>query len=287
MPTRSFLAMAALVTLAGCGGEPAARPDPSPASTPGARGEAQRIESIKADCMKSKGFRYVPFVRPETTGTQDDRKRAAGDYETLRAHRAKYGFGVSSILVHRDPGGGRAEMPENPNYAIRQDLSPAQQKTYAKTSDACEAQAIKQVTGETVTSADDWNLKRNVAVSRTLRRELDGDPELVRLATAMADCMRAKGHQITSISPMDMEEWGRMTFGRRLHELARKENPDIPAYDPENGQGYLPSRLTPAEQRQFLDQEVKAALDDLECGKDFRVAFRPKHDEVSARLWQE
>ncbi|MEU8109684.1 hypothetical protein AB0C18_38880 [Nonomuraea muscovyensis] len=285
MIVRSAPAVAALaLVLGGCATSTATPPSATSTSTSTSRQDREhQVQVLKADCMKGKGFRYVPFVYPDTPPSEEDRRLQSGDYEADKAYRAKYGFGISSILVYRDGLPGSVTPPENPNHAIRNDLSDTQQKAYAKASDACEAQSIKKVTGMDVTSAHDHGLKVNVLISRRMRSEVDGDPQLVRLAAAMADCMVAKGHRMTSAKPLDVAKWGGAMIGRELHELARKDDESIPAYDPDNGSGYLP-KLSPAEARRFLDREIRLALDDLECGKDFYRVYRPKAEKIAAEV---
>ncbi|MGI5488014.1 hypothetical protein [Microtetraspora malaysiensis] len=235
--------------------------------------------------MKTKGFRYVPWARPTLAASDEDEKRTSGDYAAEKAYRSKNGFNVASLLAYRpDQEASKADtQPVDPNYAIRRDLSPAQQEVYETTSDTCEAQAIKQVTGKVVKSKDDWTIQANVMISRRWKRDLDGDPELAGLASEMADCMTAKGYRLSGTTPTAVAFWGETTFRKEMHELARKEDKSIPAFDPEQQMAYLP-HLTPAEARRLLDREIKAALDDLECGKRFYPVFRPKSDEVARQV---
>jgi hypothetical protein len=45
--------------------------------------------------------------------------------------------------------------------------------------------------------------------------------------------------------------------------------------------------ITPEEARPYLNKEIKAALDDLECGKDFYPAFMPKDEAVGQQINEE
>jgi hypothetical protein len=49
----------------------------------------------------------------------------------------------------------------------------------------------------------------------------------------------------------------------------------------------LRSNLKPAQARPYLAEEIKAALKDLECGKDFYPAYAPKAMEITSRVFQE
>ncbi|WP_433519512.1 hypothetical protein ACQP2T_30585 [Nonomuraea sp. CA-143628] len=44
--------------------------------------------------------------------------------------------------------------------------------------------------------------------------------------------------------------------------------------------------LKPARARPYLDKEIKAALKDLRCGKDFYPAYSPKAIEITSRVYQ-
>ncbi|MEU7836809.1 hypothetical protein [Nonomuraea sp. NPDC049129] len=130
-------------------------------------------------------------------------------------------------------------------------------------------------------SEQDWFEQVDKLVEQREKRELDGDPRLVELASAMADCMAAKGYQTAAKNPINMETWGQLTFMKELHEPARKEGGrDIPPYT-STGPWYQPTHLPDADPRRYLAKEVKMALDDLECGKDFYAAYLPKSVQVA------
>ncbi|MEV4186201.1 hypothetical protein AB0J28_32715 [Streptosporangium canum] len=44
--------------------------------------------------------------------------------------------------------------------------------------------------------------------------------------------------------------------------------------------------LSPDEARPYLVGEVKAALDDLECGRDFHAAFKPRQQKIHDRVYR-
>ncbi|MBT2234651.1 hypothetical protein [Nonomuraea sp. NEAU-A123] len=199
----------------------------------------------------------------------------------MAAYRAKWGFSVFSALIYHK-GRASGDRPLDPNSSLRLDLSDTQRQAYDKASDACEAQAVGQVTGKTVTSEGDWFDQVDKLQAQRVKRELDGDGRLVELASAMADCMAGKGYQITSKNPTSIVDWGAMLFRREMHELARKEGgDDVPPYNP--NMWYAPTHLQPAAAQRFLDREIKTALDDLECGKAFYVAYLPRAEEIVQR----
>ena len=141
---KTALLLVATAVLSGCGGdaEPTAK-SASPASKPAATTQEKRrqFQSVKADCMKQKGFKYIAYVPAEDPDTEGERKRRAGDYEALKAQRAKYGFGVFSLFVYPKGPDAPDSMPDlsgdDPNDKIRAKLSPAQRTSYWKAMTAC------------------------------------------------------------------------------------------------------------------------------------------------------
>ncbi|MEV0348899.1 hypothetical protein AB0H88_24245 [Nonomuraea sp. NPDC050680] len=63
-------------------------------------------------------------------------------------------------------------------------------------------------------------------------------------------------------------------------------NDDIPDKGLPDGQYYEP-RIPVNTARQYLNREIKAALDDLECGKDFYAAYLPRNAEIVRRVERE
>lgn len=272
MPKRSSTLAALAVAAAACGSTSATTPAPPAPSPSHARDVYREIDGAKADCMKEKGFKYVAWTPPEPPMTEEDKMRASTDYAVMKAYRAEHGFGIVSVLVHpRD--GAQGDQPRNPNYKIVKDLSPAQRKAYAIQGEKCHVQAIKQITGEDVRSPEEWSRRHDKDLETRKKRALDGDPELVEQAAAMAGCMTTKGYRIGATTPTAMRDWGFLLFSKELHELARKEDKTIPAFDPETGTGNFPTGLTEGEKQAILKREIKTALDDLECGKDFHPAM--------------
>ncbi|GGQ26280.1 hypothetical protein [Streptosporangium pseudovulgare] len=279
MPRRSLAALAVLCALAGCGTSPSAR-----SATPSAPPDdtARRIQSVLADCMKGEGFTYVPFVPPPPSLPEGMQKAAGGDYAAMKAERSKTGFGVFSTLVYPHDFTDIGEPGADPNWKIQRDLSPAQQKAYDKAETSCQGRAITKVTGKVVRSEEDRFTQLNQVIDQTVRRELDGDPALAELASAMSGCLSRQGYKVTSAKPTDMALRGERAFTAQKDEVAK--NDDIPDTDLPEGKYYDPTHLSASEARRHLDQEIKAALDDLECGKDFYPAYLPKFHEIVRRV---
>lgn len=286
---RTLLPLAALALLCGCGGA-AETAAPSPSAT---SDKKHRLEAAKADCMKQQGFKYVPYVsRPQVQDTDESRKRAAGDYQAMRKFREKYGFGIFATYVYPKEMGNPAVKPDdpqvNPNWAIQSSLSKAQMGAYRKALDTCVVTAANQVLGLKLKPGTDYYAEQYDARRRELKSGVNGDPELIRLAGAMAACLKGKGHAISDATPLAMAERGPETFRVQEDRLGRAQRDDVPDVAPPVKEGeppmtYAPT-LTPEEARPYLNREIKAALDDLECGRDFYPAYLPRQAAIDEQV---
>lgn len=274
-------AAAALAALSGCGGAAeSAAPAPSPT-----KDRKHQVEAAKADCMKQKGFKYVAYVAPEPPESEESRSRASGNYQAMRKYRAKYGFGVFAIHVYpkelRNP---QVEPEPNPNMKIQSGLSKAQHQSYRKAMDACQTTAVKQVLGLDLKPGMDYYNEHGLAVNRALKSTINSDPKLMELAGAMATCLKGKGYAVGDTAPVAMSERGQKAFLAQEDKLGREQRDDVPDVAPPVKEGELPMMyaptLTPEQAKPYLNKEIKAALDDLDCGKDFYPAYLPKQSAV-------
>ncbi|WP_188189334.1 hypothetical protein [Nonomuraea sp. SYSU D8015] len=179
--------------------------------------------------MEEKGFRYVPYVRPEARQSEEERLRAAGDYAAMRVHRAFFGFGVFSVYVR---GRAPVEPSADPNDKITQDR-----------------------------------------------------PEGYRAAlnAAMAACLEEKGYEVADATPVALSTRGREAFADLDTRLGGAEPPPM-----EEGELFITidwKVLTYEEAKPHLGQEIKAALDDLECGGEFYPAYQPRENAIERRTY--
>ncbi|MBT2224577.1 hypothetical protein [Nonomuraea sp. NEAU-A123] len=275
MIRRSTLAFVGFILVAGCASSPAG----APVVVSGTKADnPRRIQTLVADCMKQRGFKYVAWV-PKVASPDDAEQAYLGDYEAMKKERSQEGFGVFVNFVHPEQREKRAIWREtdSPNFTIKNQLSPTQRTAYGKALTACRSQALKQVTGKVVTSDEDWAKQENEMIAQRLDRDLNADPKLVELATAMGDCLKGKGHQVTSARPVDMSRRGGQEFEAQKKQIAL--NDDIPDTELPDGQYYEP-RIPVDTAKQYLNREIKAAVDDLECGKDFYAAYLPRSEEI-------
>ncbi|MEU4234515.1 hypothetical protein AB0F17_60435 [Nonomuraea sp. NPDC026600] len=260
-----------LALLSGCAAEPAAAPvSPKRSADP-----RPRMEQIKADCMKQRGFKYLAYIKPARPEPDQS------TYEAMKTYRQKYGFGVFAQYVYpQDPLSGsietaRKEVADDPNMALVGKLNDSQLDFYNKAKNNCAVKATKEVLHKEVDSVmDGLNLMRD-AKEELEAAEIDGDPELISLASGLADCLVGKGRRVPSTKPMALAERGFTAFWDLTDTLRDKKS---------EGQ---PLEITPAQARPYLDREVKEALEDLECGKGFYTRYAPKHASIEARVWGE
>ncbi|MFC4011948.1 hypothetical protein ACFOY2_32275 [Nonomuraea purpurea] len=283
-------ALLALVVLSGCGGaaENAATPSPSGSPT-AAKDKKHQFEAAKADCMKQKGFKYVPYVKPDRQLTEEQRQAESGDYQAMLKHRKKYGFEIFAQFVYpKEPGSPEAQAAAgspNPNLAIREKLSDTQHTAYLKVMDSCMSAAGKQVLGIEIKSVMDWYNQTFTASKQTIKSELDSDPKLIELGGAMATCLKSKGYTVTNAAPTALSVRGREEFMALEDKLGREQRGDVP--DKPTGGGekeYARADLTPAQAKPHLAKETKSAVDDLECGKDFYLAYLPRETAIRQRV---
>jgi hypothetical protein len=264
----TWLLLLALVS--GCAAEPAAAPvtakrssDPRP-----------KMEQVKADCMKQKGFKYVAYVAPQRPEPD------LSTYEAMKTYRQKYGFGVFSQYVYpKDPLTGSIESAEaaqgdDPNAQIMAKLNNSQFDSYNEAIKGCVGRAAKEVLNKEVESVLDGAMQMREAREELEAAEIDGDSALISLAAGFADCLGGKGRRVPSTKPMALAKRGDTEFMDQLKKLSGKSEHRAPD-------------MTPAQARSRLDQEIKAALEDLECGKEFYTRYAPKHASIRARVFAE
>ncbi|MER5320833.1 hypothetical protein [Streptosporangium roseum] len=272
----------ALAVLSGCGAEaaPAAAPAIGKASTAAdPHGKRRQVEAMRADCMKRKGFKYIPNISPPQGARKTFLRQMSGDYAVMREYREKYGFGVFFTAAYPDdPEEGSNQPLPNPNMELWPSLSETQYEAWRAADNVCYAAAFKKFTGKTVISEEDVYKQGGALSLKTRKRLLDGDPRLVELAGDFGGCLKGKGYPVTSLKPTALEARGRDTFGKQRTAAVDKHR--------ESGaEGIDALRLPPDAARPYLVKEIKAALDDLECGKGFYAEFLPRDKKVQDEIW--
>ncbi|WP_327093056.1 hypothetical protein OIE66_21145 [Nonomuraea sp. NBC_01738] len=275
--------MALLVVLAGCSqGEPAAPQAQQSTSAAVAKSKISEFQNAIATCMKRSGFRYVPDLRG---AEPDDEAAGPTTYADLRAHRAKYGFEVFAMFVYKgdplvDPYADPSEG--DPNRKIIFSLSAGQSGSYTKARDKCYVSQAKAVLGKKVRGENDLRSAYLKALEAAKKSELDGDPRLLDLAGPYRDCLSGRGYRIVASRPTEVgEAMLKLVETKAAALYAQQEG--IPAEKELTAN----PQLTPGQARPHLDDEIKMASVDLECGKDFLPVYLPKLDAITSRVRDE
>ncbi|MEV2272988.1 hypothetical protein [Nonomuraea africana] len=151
------------------------------------------------------------------------------------------------------------------------------QKAYQAAENTCFVGAVKSVLGKEVSSLEDYARQLSAAYDERAAKELDGSANLVKLGSAFATCLK-----VTAAKPTDLAERGVKAFVDERTEVARKQGMRAPV----KAARLIPS-LTPDQARPYLKKEIKAALDDLACGKDFYAAYSPVAWKLQQKVYAE
>ncbi|BCJ49854.1 hypothetical protein Asp14428_13290 [Actinoplanes sp. NBRC 14428] len=251
---------------------PAATDGPPAAVQDDFAAQQRKAENMIADCMKQKGFRYVP----STTSTVSRADQYIGPPSLLQADdvvrplRQKYGFGVAAKEVYpNDPlvNEPNASARENPNNKIREDLDEAQRQAYDKAmgtggkpgvagTPGCVEQASKAVFGIT-------DINRAEADAERAWEKFGSDPAVVAAAQKYADCLRSKGYRISRGEPGEVETFV-LEQVRPASAVAVGEEDTSTAGDP----------------RTALKAEIGKALDDLDCRGPYADIVRTRYPSI-------
>ncbi|WP_283133606.1 hypothetical protein [Rhizohabitans arisaemae] len=261
-----------LTVLAGCGTTSAENSTgSSPSNSTEASADKRReIETKRADCMKLKGFKYIAYIpKPKP----DVIKAQLGDYAAMKEYRAKYGFDVFAVSVFGKAGPAVNDADDNPNMQFLKEMSGAQSDAFIKAGGECHVQALNALLGTKFQSQEDI-AKESDRIAEQGKRALDADPELVRLAQGYADCLKGKGHRIQDVKPSKVVTALSDVITAEFLALLKEKSGD-------SGQINISGDLVAVEEaRPHLAREIKAALEDLECGKEFYAVYGPKHTRL-------
>jgi hypothetical protein len=124
----------------------------------------------------------------------------SGDYEAMKRHRSKYGFGLAAMYVYPgDPAAGRgvavAADPDSddPNAKVVAGLPEAQRKAYFTAMDSCMVEMVNKATGKKLKSMREVAEAQGKLMKQAIDRELNGDARLVEPADAFGDCLKGQG----------------------------------------------------------------------------------------------
>ncbi|MFE6738668.1 hypothetical protein [Streptomyces tubercidicus] len=248
-------------------------------SAQGRQDKLRVMQDAVASCMRKQGFQYVPSVPPQS----DDQTKAPSTYAEMKAYRTKYGFGYFAGYVYpNDPNlDGASSTYTDPNDAIVAKLTPSQKQAYDKAlhgkanekegdedPNSCSAQGEKAagMTRPPAGNADQLN-----ALYQRQNQEFNTDPKLVAAARTYASCLRGKGYIMSGTSPSEVESVVEAPFAQKRVQMTDS----------------FSRKLDVDTARPLMNNEIKAALDDLECGKNYfplANALRKKQDAAMAKI---
>jgi hypothetical protein len=255
----------------------------------------RKEENLIAACMRKSGFTYVPHVPEEMLHPAAQRRT---DYAALKTFRSKYGFGSFAVVVYPGDPNVAPAAADDPNAATADRLSGTQKAAYERAlygNDRSKGAMVGGCIGDAVKAVDPAAWKRAEFQHKTIDRaakanggavssnDVDdtlcgADPgcaqlnsrkaELKPLEGPYAACLRGKGYAVEAVG--DITQAASATVSARFDKLNTSTDPFKPQVDP-------------AIARTELKNEVKVALEDLECGKDYLVA-RGKLEAQAAEL---
>ncbi|MFI9552818.1 hypothetical protein [Nonomuraea endophytica] len=200
-----------------------------------------------------------------------------GDYATMLAERTRFGFKLFAGYVYPDDprAGGMATIPVRANDRYTNALSGTQLARRNQVYDACFAQAVHEVTGRRVKSLEDLFQQHTDQTRAEARRTVDTDPQVIRLAEDYARCLRGEGYLVSSAAPAEVGSGASHVYLDQLEALGSRQN--------SGREGLLPE-LTPQQAQPYLNREIVAALQDLECGREFHPVYRARTSAIADRV---
>ncbi|MEU4540120.1 hypothetical protein AB0G15_35300 [Streptosporangium sp. NPDC023825] len=237
------------------------------------------MEAMRVDCMKREGFRYTADVPVPRVPVPEKIQEETGEYQKIKLYRHKYGFGVFARYLY--PRLYDEHGFDTPNGPIFRSLSRTQRAAWHAADAACYGTAFSTLTGRKVTSPSDAFTQISKRSEQLKNDALDGDARLVELARSFGECLSTRGHEIPSFTPTQISQNGRLRFEAEAAKLGAAQNPDAP------GTGSFVPQLTPDQAKPYLEREISAAIEDLECGRDFYARYNPRLREIREQVDRE
>jgi hypothetical protein len=311
---RLVAAVSVLVVMAGCSG-PVAGPDP--AATPGgrpldaylnppvdqekAKADQQKIEEAVARCMKEQGFDYTP--RPVVDMPEPPEVNLAD-----RSWVEKYGYGISTRdekpeLEQADPNGDRLKkMTEKQRDAYFKALhgtgggravtrsgggggpAPAQGKPGEEDS-GCYGKAQQEVFPD-AKPLDFSEFEDLFEAMSKLDQQVESDPRVAPLVTEWAGCLAGAGHggfsKINDPEQSIQKKWADLNGWKYMAD--EDGGSSVQMARPAGGEAKPPDPEKAAELRA---EEIKLALADVDCRKDYAATVEQVRTELETRFIEE
>lgn len=265
--------------------------------------EQQAQENVQT-CMAEQGFEYVPYVQSG--------QNIFADAETPEEYAELYGFGISFDLLNQpsfEEGEVPPEVADDPNFAIREELSPEEQVAY----DQALYGAEPDIDFETMTDEEideyfqNWDPggcyndaydelfggQDSAAMAfyeefgqdmEDLYQRAQSDPRIVELEQEWSNCMADAGYDFTD------EQDANIYILRRLEEVGAISELEI---DPNGGYGYgsegplEPGTDTYRAVEQIQEEEIEVALASTACRGDVETIYQDVYIEYEQEFIEE
>lgn len=197
-----------------------------------------RVEELVADCMAEAGFEYLPQRRDDQIGEVSDEYVEATALRTEDPERfaSEYGYGMTTM----PPGRSSAQDYEDPNWAIREGLSPQDQTEYDRalwgewpeatlTDEAIEPAhpgCYSEATEEVYGAADDGGYEQWEEINQQigeLYEQIERHPRVAEAVRDWGGCMTEAGypgldkiyggHELVNERSAQVHGWGADSAG--------------------------------------------------------------------------
>lgn len=245
-----------------------------PALSDAERERQDRVEELVAECMAAAGLDYFPQLAADRHRDphQEVRKLRRDDPEGFAR---QFGYGYSTM-----PTVGPTDFPDqDPNWAVRESLTPSQQEEYDLTlwgnwsdfqSPGCYQQAQQQVyrSGEEI--VDEGRFDRLHEAWAALNQQIAEDSRLVSAQQDWAECMA--GASFPGLTAVHQAE---ESVNQRMSEVYGWNQPESGPVDQ-------------AALAELQDYERAVALADYQCRRDhYQASYAEVRDELESRFLQE
>lgn len=256
------------------------------------RQKQYRVEELVAECMAEQGFEYIPQRYEDRSWGPDPEQEEiwALQEEDPERFAREYGYGITTMpeVTTREQ-----DSYEDPNWEIRDSLSPAAQEEYDKAlwgewpefeegdepegpiepeTPGCYSEATDEVYGFDEEDYSQWEaLERQFS---ELYERIENHPRVKEATQAWIDCMAEAGYpglegiyggnDLVNERMGDLYRWGDFEAGEDLEVLPS----DPPEPDP-------------AELAELQDYEREVALADFQCRRDhYESEYNSVRDEL-------
>ncbi len=257
-----------------------------------------------ATCMAEQGFEYVPYVLNEE-------EIFFGGVDSQEEFVEQYGLGITYDILFEQPGFEDEELPpeiaNDPNYAIREELSPEEGEAYDRVlygeepdidfesmseeefdeffqsfePGGCYNTAFDDIFDQEASQAFYEQFGSDL---EAMYQRVESDPRIADMEANWSACMLEEGYQFTD------EQDASIFILRRLEEIGAISELDV---DPEGfGYGYGGEHIEPGSAaylaaEKILVEEIAIAKASMTCQGDVGEVFQEVFQEYEQAFIEE